>query len=268
MKFLDKPMLLHGFSLIELMIVLLLTSVGMLVIHSNFLGLIKATLISNDKTDLQVKSQQVAYWFEQTLNKAGSYNRYDSRNKLSPSSGEAEFIIRHPFVLLGTLANNPELGVRDGDSDTIVMNTLADIGCNGQKFHYAADELFHVVNEIFVEFNELRCRSYDGRYLTGKHNIKGRWNSVSLAQGLSTMQVKYLVEDNLGTRYINAELLTNYSVVKAIKIELWLTGDKASLQSMSLDSSSLLEPDTKVASDYIQQRLLLVVPLIRDTLYD
>jgi len=266
MKSLDMNPRQLGLSLIELLVVLALVSMSMQMIYASFFNLKKVLDTSGESLEMLIQSYQLTHWFKHVFNMAGSYNSYDARNLITNLQSEFQFIQNHPIVLPGDFIKVPNLGSMDAISDKIVINALAEIGCNGQRFHYQPNELFHVVNEIYVDKDELRCRSYDGRYLTGAYNAQSRTSSVSLIQGVNFIQAKYLVLQLDGKRqYVDAEKLQQTSRVLAVKLELWLKNDgKAS--SVINTYSSILSPSQEFSSSSIHKRLILVVPIGRDEL--
>ncbi len=259
----DRSTRQQGFGLIELLITVLLSSICSLLLYSTFYNFSRQSLSIAQTNELQLKSQQLAYWLEHVLARAGQYNSYDNSNKaVSLKLSEYTFISSQPIALPRSFPQNLALGSADGQSDRVVINLLSGRGCNGQKFNYSEDELFHVVEEIYIENGELRCRSYDGRYLVGIATRKSSFRSVGLVRGVERMQVKYLVRVNANRRFVDATQLNSASKVEAVKLELWLQAVDEQMLSHTNVYSSWLEPSKVITSKHRYQRLLLVVPLL------
>lgn len=252
-----------GFSLIELLIAVLLSGICSLLLYRTFYQFTQQSLLISQNNERQVRSQQLAYWLEHVLARAGQYNFYDDRNKATLlKSSEYDFVTKQPIALAGSYQQNLALGSTDGDSDTIVFNLLSSRGCNGQKFNYSEGELFHLVEEIYLEKGELRCRSYDGRYLVGITARRSIFRSVGLVRGIAQMQVKYLVRVHSHKRFVDASQLNSASSIEAIKLEIWLQDLNDQTLVRPTVYSSWLEPGNLLTSKYKHQRLLLLVPLL------
>lgn len=262
MKHLSRRASWLGFSLLELSLVLLITSAGCLLLVTNYYALARSTSLNSSNLDAVLKQQQLTYFFRQMLSSAGQYNIYDSRNHQHDSKEQA-VIVNNPIVLKNSFVKKPNLGVSDGLNDSLVINLMSDIGCNGRRFNYNDGEFFHIVNEVFVQGNVLKCRSYDGRFLTGQHELTSRWSSVSLLNGVQKMQVSYLVRSGPMSRYIDAKALNHQHSVAAVKLELrfsdtdaFLTKIKTSLIALVTDKSTeILTPK--------YSKMLLLIPISR-----
>lgn len=247
-----------GFSLLELVFVLALSSACSLFLATHYLFLLRSTSLNTSELDSVLKQQQLTYFFRQMLATAGQYNIYDNRNK-SPSKEEQALLINHPIVLPMSFPRMPNLGVNDGPSDRLVLSLISDVGCNGRRFHYSHGEQFHLVNEVFVQNNTLRCRSYDGRFLTGLSNISSRATSVSLLNGVQAMQVRYLVRLGADNQYVNATELSKQDSIAAVKLELLISHDVPLLKKVAA-SVSLMSGKESVGQTE-RRKMLLFLPL-------
>lgn len=247
-----------GFSLLELVFVLALSSACSLFLASHYLFLLRATSLNTSELDAVLKQQQLTYFFRQMLAAAGQYNMYDDRNK-SPTEEEQALLINHPVVLPMSFSRMPNLGVVDGPSDRLVLNLVSDVGCNGRRFHYRHGEQFHLVNEVFIQDNTLRCRSYDGRFLTGLTNTSSRVTSVSLLNGVQVMQVRYLIRLGTDSQYVDASELSQQDSIAAVRLELLIAHDSPLLNKV-VASMSLLSDEENLAQTE-RQKILLFLPL-------
>lgn len=249
-----------GFNLLELTLVLALTSIFSVLLLANYFALVRSSSLNKSDLDTALKQQQLTYFFRQMLSSAGQYNKYDSRLELNDDKEEA-LLVNHPIVLPNSFQTKPELGIADGESDAFVINLLSDIGCNGRKFNYQGGELFHLVNEIFVQDNVLKCRSYDGRFLTGLKKAKSRWTSVSLLNGVKAMQVSYLVRGGTKVQYIDASKLNHQHSIAAVKLELWFTETDALLNKLRSSLSIFDDEDEGANLNSRYRRMMLLLPL-------
>lgn len=251
-----------GLTVIEVVITLLLTSICAQLIFKSTYGFTQQLFLVSEVNDLEIKSQQLAYWLRQSLGRAGQYNVFDNNNKLVTNrESEQSFITSYPVAFTGIFKHKVNLGSGDGATDKIVINYLAQKGCNGQKYFYDNDELFHVVDEIYLDNGELRCRSYDGRYLTGMGVNKSSYRSVGLIQGVERMQAKYLVRHDTVFSFVDANELDSEQLVRAVKVELWLKDIAAKPLQVSQTYQSWLTSGDSFNSAYRYKRLLLVIPL-------
>lgn len=257
----------RGFNLLELALVLAITSAGSLFLFSNYYALVRSTSLNNGNLDVVLKQQQLTHFFRQMLSSAGQYNIYDSKNS-KPENTERELIVKHPIVLPNSYKKKSNLGVSDGQSDSLVVNLMSDVGCNGRRFNYSNGEFFHIVNEVFVQDNVLKCRSYDGRFLTGRHESASRWSSVSLLNGVQEMQVSYLVQTGLTSQYIDANELTHQHFVAAVKLELWFSDVDALITKIKSSLTIFTANKSPESMSTKHQKMMLFIPLIMGKRHD
>ena len=212
-----------GFSLVELMIALLLSTLLMHSLLTGYFHFIQLQHSTKQHLEIMVNRQQAISWIIAILNQAGQHNVLDSNNRLEQGRlDEAAFIHSTPLVFTSVFAADPDLTSREGRSDSLVINTMAKVGCNGQRFNYQNQELFHAVNELFVANGELRCRSYDGRYLMARKPQSERPFSVSILKDVASLNLEYLVRHPHSFQWQNRNDIDEHSEVSAVRLELWL----------------------------------------------
>ncbi len=169
-----------GFTLIEIMISLLL---GLIIS-----GAIIQVLVSNSVTQKLNRSiasaQEVGRFaisrLRHDLIMAGRYEPLSPNlNRDQDIVTEADFVRNHPVVLPGEFVAFGDVGSKQGAfgaSDAVAVSLMASADCRGYKLGYLADEEFFVVNEYFLQGNELKCRGFDGRVLRGQKVAVGHDN--------------------------------------------------------------------------------------------
>lgn len=154
---------------------------------------------------------------------------------------ESAFVRNNVIPLAGDFSSRANLGSQEGAgnaNDVLVVSKQAQHDCRGYKLGYLDDEEFFVVNEYFLENDELRCRGFDGRVLRGQKSAIGHDNhkAVTLMENVLSFQVMYGItasnqNANTGTpvKYIDASELGNAFAdnahVVAVKIALIIKGD-------------------------------------------
>lgn len=249
-----------GFSLLELTLALMLTSTLSFLLVANYFSILRGVSLSANTMDTALKHQQLTYFFQQMLSSAGQYNIFDVRNKITDDN-EQKLLLASPIVLPGSYGKKPKLGVKDAKNDTLAVNLMSDLGCNGRHFDYKKGEFFHLVNEVFVEANTLKCRSYDGRFLTGLKSLGARWSSVSLLNGVQQMQVYYLVKLGKTSRYLNASQLQHAHKVVAVKIKLILNNTDDVLASINSSLAVLVGEQNKQKGGVSFNHLQMLLPV-------
>ena len=238
-----SPRRVSGFTLIEMMITLAL---GLLIS-----GAIIQVMTSNSVTDRlnrAIASAQESGRF--IVNRLRSEiimtGRYDP---ISPDLNqdvdvveEAAFVQNRPIPLPGDFVSRLGLGAIEGnagDSDTLVISLQSDRDCRGFTLGYAANEEFYVVNEYFLDGNQLKCRGFDGRYLRGQKIAEGHNGhaAFTLLDDVQSFQVLYgiadasVAGDNSArpVQYVPADQLAgafvNDAQVVAVRIALLVRGD-------------------------------------------
>ena len=232
-----------GFTLVEIMITLALG----LVIS----GAIVQVLVSNSVTQKLNRSMASAqeggrFIISRLRSDILMTGRYEP---LSPNLNrdqdvvtEADFVRNHPVILPGEFAAFADVGSvqgADGASDTLTISMVAGTDCRGFKLGYLDAEEFFVVNEYFLDGDQLKCRGFDGRVLRGQKVAVGHDNhsSVTLLDDVEDFQVLYGVTDRTVTNdnsarpvsYIPADqlaaLLANNGQVVAIRLAVLVKGD-------------------------------------------
>jgi len=177
---------------------------------------------------------------------------------------ENSFLRNNVIVLPGDFALRANLGSSEGSGssdDTLVISKQALQDCRGAKLGYLDDEEFYVVNEYFLEGDELRCRGFDGRVLRGQRIAIDHNNheAVTLMEDVLSFQVMYGitasdVNATTGTpvKYIDASELAaafdDNAHVVAVKIALIIKGDGDGFIESPAEFK-LLNEDTITAPD-------------------
>jgi type IV pilus assembly protein PilW len=262
-----------GFTLVEVMISLAL---GLIIS-----GAVIQILVSNsitDKLNKAVASTQESGRFiisrmRQELMMVGLYDVLDPT--ISDLGGaidlaEEELFLRsHPVPIPGDFVTRINLGAREGgdasNSDTLVVSLQGTRDCRGYDLGYdtagAPDRLFYVVNEYFLEGEQLKCRGFDGRFLRGQKPAEGHNNhaAFTLLDNVLSFQVLYGITDanspderSRPVQYIEADgLAAAYaanSQVVALRIALVIKGDgEVNLDEAAtfklLNENSITAPD-------------------------
>jgi type IV pilus assembly protein PilW len=262
-----------GFTLVEVMISLAL---GLIIS-----GAVIQILVSNSVTDTlnkavastQESGRFIVARLRQELMMVGLYDVLDPT--ISDLGGtidlaEEELFLRlHPVPVPGDFVSRINLGAREGGnaavSDTLVVSLQGIRDCRGYDLGYntvaTPNSQFYVVNEYFLDGDQLKCRGFDGRFLRGQKPAEGHNGhaAFTLLDNVLSFQVLYGVTDPnaLGERsrpvqYIEADRLAaayaaNAQVV-ALRIALVIKGDG----DINLDETSsfrLLNEDLITAPD-------------------
>ena len=233
----------RGFTLIELMISLTL---GLLIS-----GAIVRVMVSNNEveslnralTSAQENGRFIVSRMRSEVLMAGRYDSLSPRlNTDVDIVAEAAFITKHPIPLPGDFTGGSNLGAKDGvggADDTLVISYQGDTDCRGYKLGYASNEEFYVVNEFFVEQQQLKCRGFDGRVLRGQKAATANDNNkaYTLLDDVYSFQVQYGIANHLiagdnsarPVRYVSADLLAAQLAgggqVTAVRIAVLVKGD-------------------------------------------
>jgi type IV pilus assembly protein PilW len=243
-----------GFSLIELLVGLAISSVLLSLVVRVYDANHRLFLTNKALADVSYDGQFIISLLNSNIALAGNTNVYsDKLNTLVDVNEEADFITGNPIATELNFPLFPLITSTEGGelSDTIVINSIGSRSCTGTNFDFNDGELFHVVNQYYVDGSTLRCKSYDGRYLRGvKTNASANY-SVSLLENVYDFQVQYGViikndtaikdvstnNSNLNQEFIwvNADDLTNLLIreadtetitnkvkIRAVNIELLL----------------------------------------------
>jgi type IV pilus assembly protein PilW len=125
-----------------------------------------------------------------------------------------------------------------GANDHLVVSLQGARDCRGYKLGYAADEEFYVVNEYFVDGDQLKCRGFDGRVLRGQKPAIGHNGhaAFTLLDNVLSFQALYGITDPVDAagrsrpvRYVDASQLpaayaSNAQVV-TIRLAIVIKGD-------------------------------------------
>lgn len=233
----------QGLTLVELMISL---AMGLLIS-----GAVIQMLVSNQVTDrlnraLASAQESGRFIVGRLRTEVLMTGRYDplspNLNILVDVADEAAFVQNHPVILQGDFPNNLGLGsiqAINGGNDTLVIGLQATRDCRGYKLGYLDNEEFYVVNEYYVEDNQLKCRGFDGRVLRGQKIAVGNNGDAGfpLLDNVLNFQVMYGISANAGSgdttgrpvNYVTADQLAQQrplgSHVVAIRIALVVEGD-------------------------------------------
>lgn len=199
---------------------------------------------------------------------------------------EAADVIDNAVVFPGAYAANLTLGSSNGSSngsDTLVVAMASDADCSRDDHGYGTvvvagetiNQTFHVVNEYFLQDNELRCRGYEGRVLRGDKSSSGSSNSVALVENVEDFQVLYGVAqpDANGVftgqpaAYLTADDAANAVTaggrIVAIQIALMLFSEEE-IASIQPKEFKLLDTATQMPTDNRIYRVFERTVLIRN----
>jgi type IV pilus assembly protein PilW len=233
----------RGFSLVELMISLTL---GLLISAA-----IVQVMISNQITERVNRSvasvqENGRFFISRMRSELMMTGMYDP---LSPNLNtdvdivdEAAFLQNRPVVLAGDFLARPGLGATqgaNGANDVLVVAFQGLRDCRGYKLGYQDDEEFFVVNEYFVQDNQLKCRGFDGRVLRGQKVAEGNNGDAAftLVDQVQSFQVLYGIANNQAAgdfsarplRYVTADELADErdaeSAIVSIRVAVLLEGD-------------------------------------------
>jgi type IV pilus assembly protein PilW len=182
---------------------------------------------------------------------------------------EELFLRSHPVPIPGDFVTRINLGAREGgdasNNDTLVVSLQGIRDCRGYDLGYNTvanpDRSFYVVNEYFVEGDQLKCRGFDGRFLRGQKPAEGHNGhaAFTLLDNVLSFQVLYGITDTNSpdersrpVQYIEADgLAAAYaanSQVVALRIALVIKGDgEVNLDEAAtfklLNENSITAPD-------------------------
>lgn len=223
-----------GFSLIELMIAMgiaLTLSIAM----TNITAEQKHSYLLQ-KAQLEVidKSQILQSILHQQLSDIGAFNPFDSN-----TYGTLGIGIERPVIFEGDISIAQGLGSKDNieTPDSLVFHKFGNRVCSGARFKNVLFEQnpnlrFHAIEELFVDKNQLKCRAYDGGYLTENKQNELSNHSVTLLENVYDVQFRYLVLS--GTRWQWLELgdykamfkrASSKVTLKAIGVDVLLRSD-------------------------------------------
>ncbi|WP_250884288.1 PilW family protein [Glaciecola sp. XM2] len=262
-----------GFTLIEIMISLAL---GLIIS-----GAVIQILVSNsvtDKLNKAVASAQESGRFivsrmRQELMMVGLYDVLDPNisdlGGLIDLAEEELFLQTHPVPVPGDFVARAALGAQEGggaaNSDRLVVSLQGIRDCRGYDLGYNTvanpDQIFYVVNEYFLEGDELKCRGFDGRFLRGQKAAEGHNGhaAFTILDNVLNFQVLYGITDanavderSRPVRYIEADgLAAAYaanSQVVALRIALVIKGE-GEVNLEQAETFKLLNEDTITAPD-------------------
>lgn len=211
-----------GFTLIELLITLVVSSVLISLLINSFSSLLKSKVSSQQRLEVNIQANNLSLWFNQLFSRLKQYNFYDVHNKALESKAiEQDLIQQHPILYESNGLVNINLFSEDGNqSDKLVIFYQGSKGCNGQRFGYTNNELWLVIDEIYLQQDNLRCKSHDARYLLGLSNRSYTSRSVSLMQDVSDLQVKYLSTYNGLHSWLDAKNVRTHHTIIAAKLSL------------------------------------------------
>ncbi|MBU2979103.1 PilW family protein [Alteromonas sp. C1M14] len=252
----------RGFSLVELMIALVLG----LVISGAIIQTMVSSRVTNSLNQVVAQVQESGRFVMRRLNRdlveAGRYDEIIAHvDSTYDSSVESAFIQNKPVGLAGDYIGNTTLGASQagsGGNDELVINFLGSEDCTGNRFGYAADTEFHVVNKYYVSDGQLYCTGFDGRVLRGLRSPVGSSKSVVIMDNVESFQVQYGITDDVASsegqavRYVTASdlpaLRSSDHQVVAIRIGVLIKSDDALVSNMEVRSIAVLN-ESKVTTD-------------------
>jgi type IV pilus assembly protein PilW len=179
----------------------------------------------------------------QELMMVGLYDVLNPKlNQIVDIVEEESFLRSHPVPIAGHFVSRAALGSQqgaNGASDTLVVSLQAARDCRGYKLGYLLpEEEFYVVNEYFVDGNQLKCRGFDGRVLRGQKPAVGNNGDAAftLLDNVLSFQALYGITDPTDPdgrarpiRYIDAsQLAAAYAAnaqVVTLRLALVIKGD-------------------------------------------
>ena len=211
-----------GFNLIEVLIALAISSLVVTLLLETFSSAIKSKLKSQQKLEHNIQSNNVSFWFTQVFSKLGQYNFYGVNSVSNSTKLYEQALVQQNPILFHT--NNVTgldlISLEATKSDKLVVLYQASKGCNGQDFGYDPNHLWLVIDEIFIQHGNLRCKSHDARYLLGLSNQPYSSRSVSLMQGIRHLQIKYLSLHNNFYAWLDAAKIQQHHDIKAARVTL------------------------------------------------
>ncbi|MEG3766155.1 PilW family protein [Alteromonas sp. 14N.309.X.WAT.G.H12] len=252
----------RGFTLVELMIALVLG----LVISGAVIQTMVSSRVTNSLNQVVAQVQESGRFVMKRLNRdlmeAGRYDDVVAQvDSTYDSLVEAAFIQNKPIGLAGDYIGNSTLGATQGSgggNDELVINFLGNEDCTGNRFGYATDTEFHVVNKYYVSDGQLFCTGYDGRVLRGLRSAVVSSRSVVLMDNVESFQVQYGVTDDISTsqgqpvRYVTASdlatLRSNDQQVVALRIGVLIKSDDALVSNLAVRDIAVLN-ESEVTTD-------------------
>jgi type IV pilus assembly protein PilW len=234
-----------GFSLVELMIALVLG----LVISGAVIQVMVSTSVTErlnrSVASVQENGRFIITRLRREILMTGRYDPLSVQLDLAVDTvEEGSFVQNHPVILPNDFTLQPALGAiqgSNGANDTLVVGLQASTDCRGNSLGYAPGTEFYVINQYFVDGNQLKCRGYDGRVVRGKipANVDVDNTAVTLLDDVYSFQVLYGITNHgvngdysaKPVRYATADELAaeiaNNSQVVAVRIALFLKGEGA-----------------------------------------
>lgn len=259
----------RGFSLIELIIALTISSILLILVVSVYDANHRLYLANKTLSEVFYDGQFIVPLLNSSMDSVGYNNVYVTElNDQIDINSEAEFISKNPIATTSTFNSFPLIKSIEGNDkpDQIVLNTLGEKTCTGTNFDFNDGELFHVVNQYYLDGTTLRCKSYDGRYLRGlKSNTTSNY-SVSLLENVQDMQIQYAIKltclgvNELQTfSWINADELSNIANLTSDEFDLVAVNIVILLGSNSVTSLSKQTQIRLLGKDiYVVPKNLLV----------
>lgn len=244
-----------GFSFVELLVGLTISSVLLSLVVKVYDANHRLFLTNKAVTDLLYSSQFIIPLLNENVSLAGNTNVYsDKLNNQVDINDEAVFIVENAIATATSFLIFPLITSTEGGElpDTIVVNSIGSKSCTGTNFDYNDGELFHVVDQYYLDGTTLRCKSYDGRYLLGlKSNTRTSY-SVSLLENVYDFQVEYGVELN---NEISAEGIEELSPEQDF---IWVNAD--SLTTLLIEES--VNQSTRIRIRAVNIELVLGVETV------
>ncbi|MDF2178225.1 PilW family protein [Aliiglaciecola sp. CAU 1673] len=186
----------RGFTLVELMISLTLG----LLISAAIVQVMVSSQVTERLNRAVASAQENGRFFISRMRSdlliTGFYDPLSPNlSRLVDVVDEASFLQNRPVILPGDFINMPALGSEqgaNGGSDRLVVAFQGTVDCRGLQLGYNGEEFF-VVNEYFLDGEELKCRGFDGRVLRGQKAAAGNSGNtaISLMDNVVSFQVLY-----------------------------------------------------------------------------
>ncbi|MCM2680608.1 PilW family protein [Echinimonas agarilytica] len=197
-----------GMTLVELLVSLVIGTAllagSLTVLTSN-----NASLRLNEAlSSVQENGRFALSKLTQDVRLAGSYNPQAPEldvNGIEVTTEQAE-VVDTAVGFVGAFLSNAFLGSKEGASgasDTLVIGMQGGADCTRDSHGYGTVVVagqtvareFHVVNEYYLDANQLKCKGYDGRVLRGVKSSSGSSNAVTLVENVDDFQILYGVAE-------------------------------------------------------------------------
>ena len=224
-----------GFNFIEVSITLAIVGFIMSILLGVFQSMTTVRLSNQQQLSLEIQASTISFWFEELFSRLRQYNVYAMNNE-TPENTIFEQTAVHDSPILFSNSGFKDLTLmsQDGETDRLVLLYQSSSGCNGQRFNYKQNELLLLMDEIYVAGDDLRCKTYDARYMLGLTSNNSQSRSVSLLRGVHSFQIKYLTQKYGLLQWKNASQVEVLDRVRAARLDMSLSANYKRNKQLSL----------------------------------